>query len=160
MYQIHITVIIAVPWQNVHWLTGRLIFVIDAPAEVLAAAAQGHSHDVEKGPEKSSKSKKGVNEWKRQKDLNKCNCKCDWHVELCSILVTMFTRYCATVSYSITASQHHHVSASESHVLSNKFHANVAVSLPRRQPRPRRAQQPVLNVCSQWARKSKNTFEN
>ena len=101
MYHIHITVIIAVPWQNVHWLTGRLIFVIDAPVEVLAAAAQGHSHDVEKGPEKSSKSKK---EWKRQKDLNKCNCKCDWHVELCSILVTIFTRYCATVSYSITAS--------------------------------------------------------
>ena len=44
-------------------------------------------------------------EWvKKTKRFEQMQLQCDWHVKLCSILVTIFTRYCATVSYSITAS--------------------------------------------------------
>lgn len=164
MYHIHITVIIAVPWQNAHWLTGRLIFVIDAPVEVLAAAAQGHSHDVEKGPEKSSKSKK---EWMSEKDKKIWTNATASATDMLSCVQYLLQYSQDTVLQYHTVSQHHSITMyhpSESPVLSNKFHRNVAVSLPRRQPRPRRAQQPVLNVCSQWARKSKTHtwkfFEN
>lgn len=164
MYHIHITVIIAVPWQNAHWLTGRLIFVIDAPVEVLAAAAQGHSHDVEKGPEKSSKSKK---EWMSEKDKKIWTNATASATDMLSCVQYLLQYSQDTVLQYHTVSQHHSITMyhpSESPVLSNKFHRNVAVSLPRRQPRPRRAQQPVLNVCSTCAHSGqenrKHTLEN
>lgn len=124
MYHIHITVIIAVPWQNAHWLTGRLIFVIDAPVEVLAAAAQGHSHDVEKGPEKSSKSKK---EWMSEKDKKIWTNATASATDMLSCVQYLLQYSQDTVLQYHTVSQHHSITMyhpSESPVLSNKFHRN------------------------------------